>query len=87
MLPCSELRELKLRGLAQALMHLVLLKLELVLQLDLQGLQELSQHCERQVVSELVAQVLLELQELAELELQELAELEPLVLLQLEQLA
>jgi hypothetical protein len=45
-------------------MHLVLLKLELVSQWDLQVLQELSQHCERQVVSELVAQVLLVRREL-----------------------
>jgi hypothetical protein len=34
--------------------------LELVLQLDLQVLQELLQHCERLVGSELVAQVPLE---------------------------
>jgi hypothetical protein len=45
-------------------MHLVLLKLELVSQWDLQVLQELSQHCERQVVSELVALVLLVRREL-----------------------
>jgi hypothetical protein len=53
-------------------MHLVLLKLELVSQWDLQVSLELLQHYERQVVSELVAQVQrvrLELQELAELEL------------------
>jgi hypothetical protein len=55
MLPCSEQRELILRGLVQELMHLVLLKLELVLQSDLQELRELLQHCERQVVSELAA--------------------------------
>jgi hypothetical protein len=71
-------------------MHLVLLKLGVVSQWDLQVSLELLQHYERQVVSELVAQVQrvrLELQELAELaqvqqvqqvrlELQELAELE-----------
>jgi hypothetical protein len=44
-------------------MHLVLLKLELVLQSDLQELRELLQHCERQVVSELVVQELQEPQE------------------------
>jgi hypothetical protein len=38
--------------------------LELVSQLDLQVLQVLLQHCERQVVSELVAQVLLVRREL-----------------------
>ena len=65
MLPCSEQREQILRGSVQALMRWVLLKLELVLQLDLLVLQELLQHCARLVVSELVvselvAQVLLE---------------------------
>jgi hypothetical protein len=48
-------------------MHLVLLKLELVSQLDLQELQVLLQHYEQQVVSELVAQALLELRALLEL--------------------
>jgi hypothetical protein len=67
-------------------MHLVLLKLELVLQLDLPELQVLLQHFERQVVSVLVVSVL------APLVLQVLAVLEqvargPLVLLQQEQLA
>jgi hypothetical protein len=38
-------------------MHLVLLKLELALQLDLPELQVLLQHFERRVVSELVGQV------------------------------
>jgi hypothetical protein len=67
-------------------MHLVLLKLELVSQWDLQVSLELLQHYERQVVSELVVSVL------APLVLQVLAVLEqvargPLVLLQQEQLA
>jgi hypothetical protein len=48
-------------------MHLVLLKLELVSQWDLQVSLELLQHYERQVVSELVAQALLELRVLLEL--------------------
>jgi hypothetical protein len=74
-------------------MHLVLLKLELVLRLDLQVSLELLQHYERQVVSELVVSVLAPLVQLA---LQVLAVLAPLeqpalqlarlVLLQQEQL-
>jgi hypothetical protein len=60
-------------------MHLVLLKLELVSQWDLQVSLELLQHHERQVVSELVVSVLAPLVQLVQQvqqELQELAELE-----------
>jgi hypothetical protein len=80
MLPCSGQRELILRGLVQALMHLVLLKLELVLQLDLPELQVLPQHFERRVVSELVGQVQPE-QRVLQVQ-QVLLELAELVLLQ-----
>jgi hypothetical protein len=62
-------------------MHLVLLKLELVSQWDLQVSLELLQHYERQVVSVLAPLVQLVLQVLAVL-----APLEQPVLLQQEQL-
>jgi hypothetical protein len=61
-------------------MHLVLLKLELVLQLDLPELQVLLQHFERRVVSELVGQVQPE-QRVLQVQ-QVLLELAELVLLQ-----
>jgi hypothetical protein len=74
-------------------MHLVLLKLELVLQWDLQVLQELLQHYEQQVVSVQAVSVLSPLEQpvlqvlvaLAPLE-QPVLQLEPLVLLQQGQL-
>jgi hypothetical protein len=67
-------------------MHLVLLKLELVSQWDLQVSLELLQHYERQVVSELVVSVLAPLVQLVLQVLAVLAPLEQPVLLQQEQL-
>jgi hypothetical protein len=70
-------------------MHLVLLKLELVLRLDQQELQELLQHFVQLVESVLAPLVQLVLQVLVVLEPleQPVLQLEPLVLLQQEQLA